>query len=343
VTYPNHNARGIRASFQTDGFVCDPGVLLSRQIHDLLTMAESGIAYASKANQLPLEKMKSLTSAWGINSTFVKAMVTAVMPQLKAVASKVAEVQPQPVDATLFIKSPWVRSATHAHQDIAYRWNREPEARYGLTTWLALDDICLEKGGVLSFLPGSHYKKISVRQDFLASDFRDHATSDEWAECAIPVPVTAGDVLIFDAQTWHAADAFTGQGARRVLAVRWSYADQYERRIEIPVPLIDSECFGIDTSGGLLLDAFFRAYPTLPVFEQADTLAEKIEVMLDWCSSNNEPVCPLAQQVLEDLVQALKVESTHGARSNPDLWLAVRDRVIPALSARFEKRRSSHE
>ena len=139
MTDPTHNARDIRASFQADGFVCDPGVLLSRQVHDLQTMAESGIADASKANQLQLEKMKNLASAWGINSTFVKAMVTAVMPQLKAVASKVAEVHPQPVDATLFIKSPWARSATHAHQDIAYRWNRGPEARYGLTTWLALE------------------------------------------------------------------------------------------------------------------------------------------------------------------------------------------------------------
>lgn len=331
-----------RASFHADGFVCEPGVLPGQQVHDLQAVAESGIADVAKTTRLSLEKVESLISAWGSNSSFVKAMVSAAMPHLRTVANSVAEVRPEPVDATVFIKSAKASSATHAHQDIAYRWNREPGLRYGLTTWLALDDVGDEKGGVLSFLPGSHCGKISVRQDFLAHDFCDYAASDEWQQYAIPVPAAAGDVVVFDAQTWHAAGAFMGQGDRRALAVRWSYADQHETRLEIPAPSVDTKCFGIDTSGEMLVAAFIRAYPSLPAFNQATPLAEKIEFLLGWCRSNKKAMPTLVQKTLEDLATALTLESAHGARTNPELWLNVRDRVIPALSTRFWKGGKPH-
>ncbi len=341
MTYVSLAPKG-RASFETDGFVCDPGVLPREQIPELQMMAELGVDRIANAVGLPLEKVNELATAWGFQSTVVTEMLPIVTPLLRAAAEKVAEIHPEPIDATLFVKSPNARSATHAHQDIAYRWNRTREDRYGLTTWLALDDINMKMGGALSFLPGSHREKISVRQDFLATDFIDHALGDKWLRCGISMSAAAGDVILFDARTWHAASVYKGQFTRRALAVRWAYADQHEQRLEIPVPVKTPECFGMDTAGKLLIAALNQSFPNITVSNKAEDVADKIDMVLASCGDNNELIPLSVKQLLKNLMTALNLGTTHGARANSELWLNVRDRVIPILNCRTNNRSGFH-
>lgn len=272
------------------------------------------------------EHYTSVVSAWGKKSLIVSDLLDICEHRLASVAQSFSPVHAIPVDATFFIKSTNSPVETHAHQDISYRWKDSSE-RYTLTTWLSLDD-CDAQSGALSFLPGSHKSPIVVRQDFLANEFIDQGLTRDWQSMSKTVPVKAGDVIVFDSRTWHAAASMRVNRLRCALAVRWVYPE-LAATFEIPAPINLPDIFGMDTSGKLLGNALKLFLSD--EFQGADiTIQQIIGAFLDIQNKSPRKMRADISNVLNDLLLALSAHETQDARVQ-NIWKLVRDRVMPAI------------
>jgi phytanoyl-CoA hydroxylase len=99
-------------------------------------------------------------------------------------------------------KHPGYSSVTSWHQDIRYWRFDEPEL---VSVWLALGSETPANGGLL-LIPGSHKLDLPPgRLDaalFLRNDIADN---EALINAAVPAELSAGDVLFFHCQTFHAA------------------------------------------------------------------------------------------------------------------------------------------
>jgi phytanoyl-CoA hydroxylase len=127
----------------------------------------------------------------------------------------------------IMTKYPGYSSATLWHQDIRYWSFDRPEL---VSTWLALGDENPANGS-LQVIPGSHRLELDRgRLDaelFLRPELPENA---ELIATAVPVTLAAGDVLFFDAQTFHAA------GTNTTDEVKLSAVFTYHRRDNRPIP-----------------------------------------------------------------------------------------------------------
>jgi hypothetical protein len=126
----------------------------------------------------------------------------------------------------IMTKYPGYSSATLWHQDIRYWSFDRPEL---VSTWLALGDENPANGS-LQVIPGSHRLELDRgRLDaelFLRPELPENA---ELIATAVPVTLAAGDVLFFDAQTFHAA------GTNTTDEVKLSAVFTYHRRDNRPI------------------------------------------------------------------------------------------------------------
>lgn len=101
-------------------------------------------------------------------------------------------------------KSPRFSSETGWHQDIRY-WSFTE--RHLITVWLALGDEHPENG-CLHVIPGTHRQQFAPEQFDSDLFFRpDPADNAALIAQAMPVELSAGDVLFFHCRTLHAASA----------------------------------------------------------------------------------------------------------------------------------------
>lgn len=124
-------------------------------------------------------------------------------------------------------KHPGFSSATLWHQDIRYWSFDRPEL---ISVWLALGDE-VAANGALQMIPGSHREQLDRgRLDaelFLRPELPEN---QELIDSAVLVELGAGDVVLFDAQTFHAA------GMNRSDAVKLSAVFTYHREDNHPIP-----------------------------------------------------------------------------------------------------------
>ncbi|MEM9490547.1 MAG: phytanoyl-CoA dioxygenase family protein [Myxococcota bacterium] len=318
-----------RDALHRDGYVVMPGACRSL-VPQLRALSASMLERAAADVGLTVDRVSALTSAWNAQGVEVSEMVALAGAALLERIAAVTEVRPQPVDASLFIKSTANGLATHAHQDIAYKWQRAGRVRYALTSWLALD-ACSPERGALIVGPGPHDRTIAERQDFLSADFADRAASPAWRQSATIVSTQPGDVVVFSATTWHAAQVFRGPGTRRALAVRWASQTGWERAVTVPSPRIDRERFGMDTSGSLLIRAIERGCSERPDDLDAGGTLGAVRWINGELRRGRMRLPESARCVLNDLEAALTLLDRHGARPAASVWLKVRDVVMPAL------------
>lgn len=142
----------------------------------------------------------------------------------------------------IMTKHPGYSSATLWHQDIRYWSFDRPEL---VSVWLALGEE-LPENGALQVIPGSHRLLLDRgRLDaelFLRPELPENA---ELIDSAVSVRLAPGDVLFFDAQTFHAA------GTNNTGEVKLSAVFTYHRSDNRPIP-------GTRSS----------AYPSLPMSSQ---------------------------------------------------------------------------
>jgi phytanoyl-CoA hydroxylase len=102
----------------------------------------------------------------------------------------------------IMTKQPRFSSMTGWHRDSRYWHFQRPEL---ISAWLALVDETLENGCLL-VIPGSHRIQIDLA-GFDAAQFLkpDYPANQTLLTQAIPVPLNAGDVLLFSSNLFHAA------------------------------------------------------------------------------------------------------------------------------------------
>ncbi len=124
-------------------------------------------------------------------------------------------------------KYPGHSSATHWHQDVRYWSFDAPEL---VSVWLALGDE-REANGALKMIPGSHRLELD-RGRFDAELFLRPELPENAAliDTAVDVELEAGDVVFFDARTFHAA------GRNGTDAVKLSLVFTYHRVENHPIP-----------------------------------------------------------------------------------------------------------
>ncbi len=127
----------------------------------------------------------------------------------------------------IMTKHPGFSSATLWHQDIRYWSFDRPEL---ISLWLALGDE-FAANGALQMIPGSHLDQLDRgRLDaelFLRPELPEN---QELIDSAVLAELWAGDVVLFDAQTFHAA------GMNRTDAVKLSAVFTYHREDNHPIP-----------------------------------------------------------------------------------------------------------
>jgi ectoine hydroxylase-related dioxygenase (phytanoyl-CoA dioxygenase family) len=131
----------------------------------------------------------------------------------------------------LVTKLPHSQDVCHWHQDEAYYLkpdDPDTHSRRRMSVWVPLQDTD-ERNGCLWVVPGSHEWGID---DWT---WQDHGTCQkrinrhEWAEQhARPLPVRAGDVVLFSAWTWHHSKHNATDRIRRAFIV--SYQEATVRR-----------------------------------------------------------------------------------------------------------------
>lgn len=329
-----HHCRGVSPQkfeqFEQTGVAVYRNVVEQDAIDEFQSLASLCVSTAAQKMEVEYEIVQRLTSAWSVRNKFVKAIADKAAETLSCVAQCVSEISEPYLDASLFVKTAQNGNSTHAHQDISYKWNQPVESRYAITTWLALDS-CGPKRGGLSFGHAFDARAVAERQDFLASDFVDAASTTNWKAKEVCVHANPGDVIVFDSRLWHAADCFQGKGARRALAMRWASQSKWEQSFSILSPLDTPEVFGMDTSGMLLVRAIKNAFPFFPGSIDRKEVLPFVRWINEEISNERIALTDKSHQALADLEIALRLLFEHHGRPNEDVWLQVRDVVIPEL------------
>ena len=304
---------------------------LNREIDEAIDQVASKVG-------LTADLVNQLCSTWDDQAGFVHNAASSVEPALAAalaVTPEFADESFERQEASLFVGSYSRGDSTHAHQDIAYRWNR-PQRRYAMTTWLALDQCDGSSGALLFSRAASNC--IEIRQDFLSSDFIDRATTPTWITGQIVAAVQPGDAVVFDSHVWHAAAGFSNPGQRRALAVRWRSASGQEHERTIPEPVIDASRFGIDTAGALLKSAILQAYPYSTNAMQHTSLQHCVDWVIAKNSNLAQDLGTAALNSLRQLSRAQHLAENYSARPALQVWQSIRDIAIPELRALSNKR-----
>ncbi len=299
--------------------VSEVRALCEREIRNALSAVQAGASG------------ERLVSAWSHGCGFVQAAVQRMTPSVRSAIgasdldwADLGEV----IDATLFFAADSRPEGTHAHQDLAYRWSRPVGERYAYTTWVPLDR-CDEDGGALRFARTKPRMPVEERQDFLREDFNDLALSMEWTQDDEVLCAEPGDLVVFDACTWHASVPFRRPGRRAALALRWTSQSLWERATLVPRPVLRDPQFGMDNSG-----EFLRAAIRQAVGRRGDTEVDGSlrDVLVLLCSRADLMSCLSveARTSLDALSFALELGEV-GARPDASVWRSVRDQLIPSL------------
>ncbi|WP_297571939.1 phytanoyl-CoA dioxygenase family protein [uncultured Deefgea sp.] len=123
---------------------------------------------------------------------------------------------------SLMTKQPSFSSDTLWHRDLRYWRFSQPQL---VSCWLALGDENPENGG-LGFIPGSHHLTLPEAA-FDAREFllAEHPDAAPWIAKAQFPRLSAGDVVLFDARTFHAASRNSTEKTKYSLVMSYHASD----------------------------------------------------------------------------------------------------------------------
>jgi phytanoyl-CoA hydroxylase len=232
----------LRQCFKADGVVLVRGLLASDRVSEIRRLAMDAVA----ARQPPFELEAELGYPGAPASTAVEGGGTirrlrnmaARHPQFAAWAGDAHLLQmistlldtlqitlTQAHHNSLMSKQPSFSSDTRWHRDVRYWRFTRPEL---VSAWLALGCETSENGG-LGFIPKSHQVDFPEdaydEREFLMAD---HQLAGPWVTRAVFPNLQAGDVVLFDARTFHAASR------NRTLHTKYSLVYSYHASSNSP-------------------------------------------------------------------------------------------------------------
>ena len=307
-------------------------VVSSTDIAQLKSLHEQAVLKIAESEGVIPSEVSRLTSAWTSEHPPISACLKFLAPKIKEAlvenqcrnASDFSDLS----GATMFVLSEGQESATHAHQDLAYRGGLSLDSRYAYTTWIAFDR-CDEKTGALTFSENMASIPVGPREDFLRARRVDPSTTERWLSGQSVVCVNAGDAIVFDSTQWHASTPFCADGQRVALAVRWRSKSGWERDVHIESSSSSPDVFGMDTSGQLLGKAIESACRSKSIFsDTTDALHSLMHIHV----AVFDRLSVSASSALKDLANGLMLQEKHHARVSANVWCRVRDISIPELT-----------
>ena len=214
------------------GFVMVPSKLdVETATHWVRRIEES---LPNLANQVgcSLDEYLMSVSAWSGKNPLVHEFAEVLRSDITSTVEAITGGQIELLESKLLMKGencPW---ATHAHQDIAYRWQGKRQ-QYQFSTWLSLSTIGPMQAP-LEFLPKSHLEPVSEYQDYLDPEFVDRKDTQEWKKKHQSIVMNPGDMVIFDSRVWHASSEWAAPPRRYAMVLRWIVAGIKDT--EVPSP-----------------------------------------------------------------------------------------------------------
>lgn len=127
----------------------------------------------------------------------------------------------------LVAKLPESDTVCHWHQDEAYYFDgSEPDMRSDvrMSIWIPLQDVTVANG-CLWVVPGSHRSGIENYQDVGTGHCRRRMLRADYAdEHAVPLPLSAGDMVLFSGFLWHHSKGNTTDRVRRAFIASYQEA-----------------------------------------------------------------------------------------------------------------------
>ncbi len=236
--------KSLKADFEENGFCVLKNSLLPEPLEAIYQKLLGDITKCAQELNCSLKGYLTPVSRWADSSPITQNLRSFVATSLKEIASHFIGEEVKLCKFNIISKSAYANSVVPCHQDIAYS-KADP---YEFSLWLPLQTVTLEEGP-LAFLPKSHLEKIEPPVDFWDPDFIDKVfLSSHWQENQVAVPVQLGDIIAFDARTWHRSAKNTSGLNRFALVSRWtrhSYCPPDTIPDKVPAP------FGMWTCGSL--------------------------------------------------------------------------------------------
>lgn len=218
-----------RARFQRDGFFITP-LLSQAEVFDLcsalsamaatcddLGQHPSGARFTVEKGSDPSDRVgrelgirkyidlgQALPAFWAVVRD---ARVRAILDDLHGPGARLLQ-------SMALVKPPGIGSPKDWHQDSPYFPLDRVDEMVGV--WIALDDATLENG-CMQVIPGSHRAGSAPHVQGPTGWRLDDATVNGVCERITPLPMTAGQALIFDGNLWHFTDANRSRLRRRAL------------------------------------------------------------------------------------------------------------------------------
>lgn len=122
----------------------------------------------------------------------------------------------------LTTKLPHSSDICHWHQDDAY-YNAHAASETRMSVWIPLHNAT-EENGCLWVVPGSHKGGVVEHGSYGGQCPKSMGPADMDVSGAIPCPVSAGNMLLFDAELWHHSKANHTDQIRRAFIVSYQEA-----------------------------------------------------------------------------------------------------------------------
>ena len=222
----------LRAGLYENGFVVAGVPFDPHQCNHWVSMFEATVpSMAADVDCTVKEYLKSV-STWNRQHQSVSEIVANVAPQVSAFLEAMLGYNIELIDGKLLMKGEHSPQATHAHQDLTYRW-KENDVQYHYSTWIPLTDVGLEQSP-LELLPGSHNGEVGAPQDYLKKGFVDRRLSKEWQDRREVVLVKQGEMIVFDSKVWHASSKWVRQPTRYAVILRWRIPEKPDMSLMEP-------------------------------------------------------------------------------------------------------------
>lgn len=181
-------------------------------------------------------------------------------PRLASIFRSLAYARPAPIQSMYIVKGAGVGGEVVPHQDSAFLWTDPTPSVVGC--WLALQDAG-EANGCLWAVPGSHAGAVVDRfvrtegEEGVTLGFARGTRPDLPSAGAIPLPATAGTLILLHGSLVHFSAPNTGAASRHAFTVhvvetgkgsRWCERNWLQRPPDMPLTPLYEE--GGDEAGG---------------------------------------------------------------------------------------------
>lgn len=148
-------------------------------------------------------------------------MFTRENPRVAQVVSEVLQLRnPTPVQSMLMFKQPCIDNIVSPHQDATYLHTEPHDTCIGF--WIALQDADSRDKGCLEVVPGSHrdgLRELMILDPETGGPETKFVVLNGNVQCPedstyVPLPVQAGDAVVFHGALWHRSGRNVGAATR---------------------------------------------------------------------------------------------------------------------------------